>query len=263
MTNRFLKEKENVRRLSSAKRNSDSNYSDLGYNDFLQDQLEEESQFTPIDEERKARNLRRLKNFERGVKIAELGFAMHGGKVGDLGSLALGSAGSLAGDVEDGNTVGHGLRRIGSNIAGSQLARKLQSKKNLSLFKSQALGGAAATALQGGSLKDIAKSAWSWAILSIAFKGLWTGVGFLPSIIYLNIHNFFNKIGFNKTFGDMFLMQKLGLFFANFMLGLALFLILIIILVYYQYTQLNFFEKIGVVSSGWSLVKTFIINIFK
>lgn len=178
---------------------------------------------------------RRYQRAQRLAKAAELGLTLVG--AGETGRYLAGAAGTTAGEMAEGETMGRGLRKAGANVAGYITARKLAKKKGYSEFKSGAIGGAIAEALKGGSKFDIAKTAWSWAVLRAAFKGLWTLVGFIPSFIYLHVHLFLNKVGLKKVFGDFLLIQKIQFIFVNvivFIILLVSFVLFAIIIDIYQ-----------------------------
>ncbi len=204
-----------------------------------------------IYENKKRRTYRKIK---RLAQAAELGLSLYGagGSTGDISK----AIGTTAGEMAEGEGLGKGLRSAGSNLAGYSAAKKL-AKKKYSIAKSSAAGGAIAEALRGGSISDIAKSSWSWVVLNISFKALWTVIYYIPAIIYLNFHYFMNKIGFRKIFGEMILIQKIGFFAANFLFFIG-FLILMV-LVYYIYDLIAssfIFQAIEGLSDTESVYKT-------
>jgi len=166
--------------------------------------------------------MRRMNMARRAARVAELGSRLYG--QGDLAD-AFGDIGDIAGAGEEGADAGPGaVRRVGSNLAGSK-AGKIAQKRGLSGGKSAALGGALSGALQGEGVGGIAKGALSWYLLYIAFGALFTLVGSIPALLYLDFHYIMSKFG-SKIFGEMFLWQKLVLLFANIM---AFFVIMIIV----------------------------------
>lgn len=220
------KEREAAARLRRARQTSKVPQTDdnVGQNLASDDsKLDEIGKQEEDDQNEKEQEWTRRMNMARhAARVAELGSRLYGqGNLAD----AFGDIGDIAGAGEGGADAGpDAVRRVGSNLAGSK-AGKIAQKRGLSGGKSAALGGALSSALQGEGVGGIAKGALSWYLLYIAFGALFTLVGSIPALLYLNFHYIMSKFG-SKIFGEMFLWQKLVLLFANIM---AFFVIMIIV----------------------------------
>lgn len=172
-------------------------------------------------EKNREKQLRRMRALARAAEVGAYISGQH-----DLAEgLGAAAEGAHAYGEGAGQRAG-GMRKAGGNLAGSQAA-KFAKRRGTSGGKAAGIGGAVAGAIQGGSAKDIAKSAASWYLLWLAFGALFTLVGSIPALIYLNFHFVMSKLG-SKLFGEMTFLQKLGLLAADF---IAIFLILIVIVV--------------------------------
>ena len=171
---------------------------------------------------------RSIKAVKRVARVSELGLGLSGG--GDLADV-FGDIGDIAEAVEGGTDLSGpgGARRLGSNLAGRK-AGNIAQKRGLSGGKSAALGGALSGALQGEGVGGIAKGALSWYFLYIAFGALFTLIGSIPALLYLDFHYIMSKFG-SKIFGEMFLWQKLVLLVANIVAFFVITLILAVIIV--------------------------------
>ncbi len=169
----------------------------------------------------------RYRRIQRLAQAANLALALTGR--GGAGGLALaGTAAGTAGDRAQGVSLGQALKKTAKaqgKILGGTLAKRFAQKRGVSALKSSAIGGAVAGALGGQGIMGIAKSAAGWVILEIAFKSLWTLIWFIPSVAYLNLHVFLNKIGFNKLFVGMSIVQQIKFIIADFVLGIVILLL--------------------------------------
>ena len=191
---------------------------------------EESDQQTAADrDESEQQYMHRLNAVRRVARVGELASAMYG--QGGL-SDAFGGVADVAGAGAEGGygNVAGAARRVGSNYAGKKTSEFAKSK-GVSTGRSAAMGGALSSALQGEGATGIAKGAANWYLLAIAFGALFTVVGSLPALLYLNFHFVMSKFG-SKIFGELFVWQKVTLLFANmiafFLTGLITFIFIVI-----------------------------------
>ena len=121
------------------------------------------------------------------------------------------------------------LRNTASNLAGNYAAKKAENLGGLAGNKAAALGGAVSGALQGEGVGGIVKTGASWYVLYIAFGALFTLVGSIPALLYLNIHYLLSKMGVS-WFATMNIKQKATLLLADIVIGGGLILIFIVLL---------------------------------
>lgn len=104
------------------------------------------------------------------------------------------------------------------------IQKNKHQKRGVSGGKSAALGGAISGALQGEGVGGIAKKAFSYYLLYIAFGLLPTLLGSIPALVYLDIHYIMSKFGI-KFFTEMLLWQKLTLAVTNVLAMILVFVI--------------------------------------
>lgn len=160
-------------------------------------------------------------------------------RVGKYGAYATGHI-KLArelGEVEEAMEEGEmpGIEstdsNLASNLAGRQ-ASKIAGRRGAGGGKAAAIGGAVAGALQGEGVTDIGKTSFSWYRLWVAFVALFTLVGSIPALLYLDFHYIMSKGG-SKWFSEMFIWQKIVLALANLLFLFVLIIALALISVIY------------------------------
>jgi len=162
------------------------------------------------DREKKEREwMRRMNTAKRLAKANDLGPKFYGRGNGDFGDNE--KAGKNG--IED----GFDAARTGSNLPDSKTNKIARQKVSTELGKAAVL-----STLQKG-IKKIAGN----ALLDWAFGALFTVVGSVPALLYLDFHYVMSKFG-SKIFSKMALWQEIILLIANF---LAILIILIIILI--------------------------------
>jgi hypothetical protein len=181
----------------------------------------------------------RYKRIANLAKAADLGM-MAMGRGGSKGAQFSNALGRTAEGMSMGQSMGGALRGVGSNIAANKYQKHLQNKRNNSIAKSNFKAGLLAQFLRGdSSLTDKLKSGVTWAIMGVIFKALWSVLLFIPALLYLNIHNFLNKIGFRKAFGDFLLVQKLQFYLANCICGCALLILVVFIIIMVKFIKIS------------------------
>lgn len=204
----------------------------------LDEEALREQEFNRIQQEsRKSKSDHRFaENIEQARKAAR--YAQYAAKVGGLDDYAdfFGDLNELGKEASD--TTAGGGRTALSNFAGKRAANIAQKGANVKLPRNKsvkipggmsaggaaALGGAVAGALSGGGVKGIAGGAYSWWATRIAFGAMLTLVGFIPAVVYLDLHFALSKMGV-KFFSPLFIWQRAALAIANLVLLLALLLI--------------------------------------
>ena len=169
--------------------------------------------------EKEKKHLERLQMLNRAARLSQAGLYAAGYE--DLADVA-GDVGELSGSAlkhEEGEPGA--LRKGASNVVGSQAGKLANKKYGIGGGKAAALGGAVSGALKGEGVGGIAKTSVSWYLLYIAFGALFTIVGSVPALLYLDFHYVMSKLG-SKLFGEMFLWQKIVLLGANLLAGIVL-----------------------------------------
>lgn len=123
------------------------------------------------------------------------------------------------------------VKNMAGNMAGKYAGKGAQALgkkfgKNIGGGAAAGLGGAVAGAVEGEGGLDIAKNALSWYIVYIASGALWTLVGSIPALIYLDFHYFMSKLKI-KWFTTLTLPQKMNLAAANIVIIFAAILLTI------------------------------------
>jgi|GEM_PF-3442143 len=149
---------------------------------------------------------------KRSLKIAEEIGRLTGRE--DLANIAQDLQNGLSwDDIKNLNDAG-AIRNAASNLAGNYAAGKAASGLGLSGGKSAAIGGAVAGLASGEGAGGIAKNALSWYVLYVAFGALFTLIGSIPALIYLDIHYIMSKMGVS-WFASMTVKQRATLLVAN------------------------------------------------
>lgn len=98
--------------------------------------------------------------------------------------------------------------------------------------------GAVVGALEGEGIGGVAETLVSQRLLWVAFVALFTLVGSIPALLYLDFHYIMSKGG-SKWFSEMFIWQKIVLALANFLFLFVLIIALALISVIYCLNPLN------------------------
>lgn len=116
--------------------------------------------------------------------------------------------------------------------------RELNKRKFLNYRASQTKGavggkvGTVAGALRGRGVGGVAETMVSQRLLWVAFGALFTLIGSIPALLYLDFHYIMSKMG-SKWFLEMFVWQKIVLAVANLLFLFALIIALALISVIY------------------------------
>gem|GEM_PF-6854686 len=171
------------------------------------------------------RKQKRAQNIQRTGQATEAGgkAVKAGGQILGFGGRALSLAGGVLSRTGLGAIVGAPMMVAGkageAAGKGTQVAGKAMEKTGKTLQQTgKALGKINMLKEITGSLNPVGSD----MRLKVAFKALWTLIGFLPSLAYLDFHFFMNIVGNNEVFGDFSLGQKFGLIVVNLLFMLVI-----------------------------------------